>query len=201
MAIDVVTEGIRKLLAAALDAENPDAAPASVVLAFSDNGAGEAALVLIPFLVTPSAQQRNTLRVRPFPELSDPPQPLESAVPLDVQYLLTTGSTIAAPASLAALTTGIRALEAASPLTVQEVRPQNAQLPAQPDVLQTVWLSLLPMTSDEASRIWGLFPEENARGAVAFLATPVWIDPVDVPFEGKPVVDDEAHAGRPMEPA
>jgi len=88
-------------------------------------------------------------------------------VPLDLHYLLTTGSDApASPQGLSRLADAIRAIEAASPLVV-------------PEAFQaTVWLSLLPMTTDELSRIWGLFPNENCRTSIAFRASHGFFDDI-----------------------
>ena len=42
---------------------------------------------------------------------------------------------------------------------------------------ETVRVTLEPLTTEEASRIWALFPTANYRTSIAYLATPVWIDP------------------------
>jgi hypothetical protein len=64
---------------------------------------------------------------------------------------------------------------------------------------QAVHVSLEPLTTEESSRIWALFPTANYRTTVAYLATPVWIDP-DLPtIPAEPVVQDQLLAG-PFEP-
>jgi hypothetical protein len=73
----------------------------------------------------------------------------------------------------------IQAIEAASPLSL-------------PGFFQdAVWLSLEPLTGDELSRIWSMFPNFNARTSFAFRAAPVWIDPLRAPDEAAPVIFDE----------
>ena len=60
---------------------------------------------------------------------------------------------------------------------------------------ETVHVTLEPLTTEEASRIWALFPTANYRTSIAYLATPVWIDPLLPEAVGAPVVIDDA-AGR-----
>lgn len=77
----------------------------------------------------------------------------------------------------------MRAIETGSPLAV----PAAFQ--------EAVWLSLLPLNSDEMARIWGLFPNENCRSSIAFRASPVWIDPRAPAPSAAPVTDgDMRHA-------
>src|SRR6187551_2693009 len=116
MALDAVTAAITDLLRSALTSAFD--ADVTVTVAPPNREAANADLVLFPFLITTNAQQRNAPRVRPFPQRTDPPKLLELAVPLDLHFLLTTGSAIDAAKSLSTLAVGIRALEAASPLTV-----------------------------------------------------------------------------------
>jgi hypothetical protein len=60
---------------------------------------------------------------------------------------------------------------------------------------ETVRVSLEPLTTEEASRIWALFPTANYRTSVAYLATPVWIDPPTEAPTAPPVVEDQLYAG------
>jgi hypothetical protein len=191
MAIDAVTAALVELLKASLG--NEAGLPSStfnIGFGAPNGAAANADLVLFLYLITPSPELRNAERVRAFPSQADAPRLLEPAVPLDLHYLLTTGTAAASsPQGLSRLADGIRAIEAASPLVV-------------PEAFQAaVWLSLLPMTTDELSRIWGLFPNENCRSSIAFRASPVWIDPREPAVVGPPVIDHQADAGRMMEPA
>lgn len=139
-------------------------------------------LILFPMRVTPSADLRNAPRVRPFPKADDPPREIEGAVPLDLHFLVTAGSpqNDTTAGSLKRLGDAIRAIQAASPIAV----PALCQ--------DAVWLSLEPLTTDELSRIWGMFPNFNARTCFAFRASPVWIDPLRPPEPAPPVIFDEA---------
>jgi hypothetical protein len=140
-------------------------------------------LILFPMRVTPSADLRNAPRVRPFPEPTDPPREIAGAVPLDLHFLATAGAPQGetTAGSLKRLGDAIRAIEAASPIAV----PAFCQ--------DAIWLSLEPVTTDELSRIWGMFPNFNARTCFTFRASPVWIDPLQPPEPGPPVISDEAY--------
>ena len=62
---------------------------------------------------------------------------------------------------------------------------------------ETVHVSLDPLTTEETSRIWALFPTANYRTSVAYIASPVWIDPMLPATSRRPVVNDILRRGRP----
>src|SRR5438105_6719138 len=65
---------------------------------------------------------------------------------------------------------------------------------------ETVRVTLEPLTTDEASRIWALFPTANYRTSVAYLASPVWVDPAQPEPTAVPVVDDQLFSAvKPVE--
>jgi len=184
MAIDAVTDAIINLIKESLanqDGVSPD--HIFVSLASPDEGASNADLVLFLYLITPEPELRNADRFRPYPTPDDLPRLFAPAVPLELRFLVTTGA--GAPAgskALARLAGAIRVIEVGSPLSV-------------PTAFQdAIWLSLLPLTSDEMARIWGLFPNENCRSSFAFRASPVWIDQRDPAIAATPVSDDRFHA-------
>jgi hypothetical protein len=59
-----------------------------------------------------------------------------------------------------------------------------------------VRVSLETLTTEEASRIWSLFPTANYRTSVTYLATPVWIDPEQPPASAARVVQDKLLGGQ-----
>jgi hypothetical protein len=185
MPIQAVTLAIRDLLTAALH-EAVGAAPNTftVFVGPPDADKDEDELILFPMRVTPSSDLRNADRIRPFPKKGDPPQTVAPAVPLDIHYLVTAGSPQNSTASdgLRRLGIAIQAIEAASPISV-------------PTLFQdAVWLSLEPLSTDELSRIWGLFPNFNCRTSFIFRASPVWIDPLRIEEPAAPVIYDRARA-------
>ena len=95
-------------------------------------------------------------------------------MPLDVHYLVTAGSPRNRRRATACARLGyaIQAIEAASPLSL----PAFFQ--------DAVWLSIEPLSVDELSRIWGLFPSFNCRTSFVFRASPIWIDPLRLEAAG-----------------
>ncbi len=189
MPIQAVTETIRDLLNAALhEGMGAPLGTFSVYVGPPDADQDEDELILFPMRITPSAETRNAERVRRFPTVLDPPRRLDMAVPIDLHYLVTAGSpqNTTAANGLRRLSHAIRAIETASPISV----PSAFQ--------EAVWLSLEPLSSDELSRIWGLFPNFNCRTSFIFRASPIWIDPLRIPDPAQPVISD-ANAFGPME--
>ncbi|HXT50812.1 MAG TPA: Pvc16 family protein, partial [Thermoanaerobaculia bacterium] len=105
-----------------------------------------------------------------------PPRKVDPAVPLDIHYLVTAGSPRNSTArdGLRRLGYAIQAIEAASPISL----PAFFQ--------DAIWLSMEPLSIDELSRIWGLFPSFNCRTCFVFRASPIWIDPLRVDAAAAP---------------
>jgi hypothetical protein len=186
MPIQAVTEAIRDLMTATLhEAMNAPPGTFSVYIGPPDADQDQDELLLFAMRVTPSAESRNAERIRPFPTAADPPRRVEPAVPLDVHYLVTAGSPRNSTArdGLRRLGTAIQAIEAASPISL----PAFFQ--------DAVWLSIEPLSTDELSRIWGLFPSFNCRTSFVFRASPIWIDPLRLEAVGAPVVSHGVLAG------
>jgi hypothetical protein len=145
-----------------------------------------AALILFLYRVTPSASLRN--REHRVPSDNPPPQVLifNNALPLDLYYLVTVGTVAGSSEEplLKALGFAMR------------------ELNLSPDLVgagtghETVHVSLEPLTTEETSRIWSLFPTANYRTSVAYLATPVWIDPPQPQPQASRVTDDSLLAGQ-----
>lgn len=183
MPIQAVTEAIRDLLTTALhDAVSAPPGTFTVYVGPPDADRDQDELILFPMRITPSAAMRNSERIRRFPTAADPPRKVEPAVPLDLYYLVTSGSpqNTTAVDGLRRLGHVIQAIEAASPIAV----PALFQ--------EAVWLSLESVSIDELSRIWGLFPSFNCRTSLVFLASPVWIDPLRMGREAQPVIADSS---------
>ena len=182
MAILQVTEALRDRLETAL--ANSTVPGTVFVGPLDDADASGAALVLFLYRVVPNATLRNREHVvaNPAPQ---PPTVFRNSLPLDLYYLVTVG-TVPNESEEPLL----RALG----FVMQELQ-NNPELTG-PDVNhQTVHLSLEPLTTEESSRIWALFPTANYRTSVAYLATPVWIDPPQPPLVAGPVVDDQLRVG------
>ena len=177
-----VTEAIRTRLEAALASSG---VPGTVFVGpLDDADASGAALVLFLYRVIPSATLRN--REHRVATSGTPPVVVyQNSLPLDLYYLLTVGTRPGASEEtpLRALGFAMQALQA------------DPELTGNPVDQETVRLSLEPLTTDESSRIWALFPTANYRTSIAYLATPVWIDPPLAPVPPAPVIDDELLAG------
>ena len=149
-----------------------------------DPDAPGAALVLFLYRVVPNASLRN--REHRVPS-STPGQVnvFQNALPLDLYYLLTVGTTTGASEEglLRALGYAMQVLQTDPDLTGPAVN------------YETVRVTLEPLTTEEASRIWTLFPAVNYRTSVAYLATPVWIDPPMPTPAAPPVIEDQLLAG------
>lgn len=146
-----------------------------------DSGAKEADLVLFLYRITVDADLRNVGHERPpAPGATTAATLIEGALPLQLHFLLTAGNRDTG-GELAALGKLGRAMQTLNDNPVLS----NASLGPDP-----VHISLDSLSSEELSRIWSLFPTVNFRTSVAYLATPVWIDPAIVEAPAPRVIDD-----------
>lgn len=174
-----VTEALRDRLKVALAASG---VPGTVFVGpLNDPDAGNAALILFLYRVVPNAALRNTEHRVPSAVTPPPVQVFRSSLPLDLYFLVTVGTK-----SGDSEETLLQALGFAMQL-----------LQGEPDLFglavgqETVHVTLEPLTTDEVSRIWALFPTANYRTSVAYLATPVWIDPLVPESLAARVVQDQ----------
>jgi hypothetical protein len=192
MPIQAVTFAIRDVLLAALH-EGTGLPPNSfaVYVGPPDVDRPQDELILFLLRITPNGELRNAERVRRSPNPLVAAQTFEPAVPLDLHYLVTAGSPANATAgeALHRLGRAIMAITQASPLSV----PSHFQ--------DAVWLSMESMTTDELSRIWGLFPNFNCRTSFVFRASPVWLDPSQPVHAAEPVIDQDTTFGIATEAA
>jgi hypothetical protein len=177
-----VTTALRGRLEAALAASG---VPGTVFVGpLDDADASGAALILFLYRVIPSTTLRN--REHRVASTGVPPvQVFRNAVPLDLFFLVTVGSIPGSSEEppLRALGLVIQSLQGDPDLTGTSVNQE------------TVHVTLEPLTTEEASRIWALFPTANYRTSIAYLATPVWIDPLLPDAIGTPVVTDVLRDG------
>lgn len=176
-----VTEVLRERLKQALTSSG---VPGTVFVGpLDDADASGAALILFLYRIVPNATLRN--REHRVPSNVAPPPVFRNALPLDLYFLVTVGTMPGTSEEIP-----LRALGYA----IQEIQTD-------PDLTgpgvghETVHVTLEPLSTEEASRIWALFPTANYRTSVAYLATPVWIDPPDPEPIAAPVVDDRLLAG------
>ena len=150
-----------------------------------DPDVGNASLILFLYRIMPNASLRNREHRVQWAAVPAPVEVFRNALPLDLHYLLTVGTTPGDDEEFLLKTLG--------------AAMQALQLDAEllgPDVdYETVHVSLDPLTTEETSRIWALFPTANYRTSVAYLATPVWIDPKEPERRAAPVVTDTLAVG------
>ncbi|BBU33488.1 hypothetical protein BTHE68_72220 (plasmid) [Burkholderia sp. THE68] len=133
-----------------------------------DAKAKTASLILFLYRVAPSANLRNHEH---HVISNEPPPPVivfRNSLPLDLRYLVSIGNTRADATEeilLRSLGFAMRELNLDPDLTGPEVGNE------------TVHVSLDALSLEDMSRVWALFPQVNYRTSVAYLATPVWVDP------------------------
>src|SRR5262245_44952271 len=111
-----------------------------------------------------------------------PPPPVivfRNSLPLNLYFLVTVGTLPGSSEEtlLSALGFVMQALQLDPELTGQALDHE------------TVHVSLEPLSTEEMSRIWALFPTANYRTSIAYLATPVWVDPPLPPPAAAPVME------------
>ncbi len=180
-AIKLVTDALRSRLEIALTRST---IPGTVFVGpLDDADASGAALVLFLYRIVPNANLRN--REHTIVTSTPPPIIFRNSLPLDLYYLVTVG-TIPGSSEETLLT--------ALGFAMQEFQ-MNPELTGPTINHQAVHVSLEPLTTEESSRIWALFPTANYRTTVAYLVTPVWIDPERPETLAGLVVEDQLHAG------
>jgi len=178
-----VTEALKKRMEDALAAA---LMPGIVFVGpLDDPDVGNAALILFLYRVVPNASLRN--REHRVPSSTPPPavDVFRNSLPLDLYHLVTVGTMPGSSEETPLLRLGIamQAMQGDPDLTGDKVNHE------------TVHVTLEPLTTEEASRIWTLFPAANYRTSVAYLATPVWIDPPSPEPVAARVVEDQLFAG------
>jgi hypothetical protein len=181
-AIFNVTRALNERLEAALALSG---VPGNVFVGpLDDPDASGAALILFLYRMIPNASLRN--REHRIVNIAPPPQIIvhRDSLPLDLYYLITVGTRPGQSEQpmLRALGYAIRELQSDPNLTGPNVDHE------------TVHLSLEPLTTEEVSRVWALFPAVNYRTSVAYVVSPVWIDPAQPPMQRAEVIEDEFRA-------
>jgi hypothetical protein len=182
-AIFRVTEAIREKLRAAV---KESGVPGSVFVGpLDDADSNGAALILFLYRIVPNSNLRNL--ERRVESESGSVDTYRNSLPLDLYYLISVGSIANSSEEIPLRTLGyaMREMQTKSVLTIQGPRLQS----------ETVRITLEPLTTEESSRIWALFPAANYRTSVAYLVSPVWIDPEVPEAEGMPVTIDRLRAG------
>lgn len=186
-AIYRTTLALRSRLQRALDAAaDPGGSPGTVFVGpLDDQDAAGASLILFLYRMVPSQSLRNTDHLVPDRDPDRPVIVYENALPLDLYYMITVGRL---PGN--SEETLLRALGFA----IRELN-DSPDLVGAPVAQETVRVSMEPLTTEEISRLWALFPTANYRTSVAYLASPVWIDPAVVPVRAGAVLRDAPRFG------
>lgn len=150
-----------------------------------DPDAAGASLILFLYRVMPNASLRNREHRIPADVPPPPVVVYGNSLPLDLYYLVTVGTRPGDNEEVLLETLGaaMQALQFDPELTGPSVG------------YETVHVSLDPQTTEEISRIWALFPTANYRTSIAYVASPVWIDPRLPAAVGSPVVIDTLKVG------
>jgi hypothetical protein len=149
-----------------------------------DPDVGSASLILFLYRIMPNASLRN--REHRVPSNTSPPVVVfNNSLPLDLYYLVTVGTTPGNNEELLLKVLGstMQALQLDSELMGPDLS------------YEAVHVSLEPLTTEETGRIWALFPTANYRTSIAYLASPVWIDPQQPEAVAAPVVKDSLDVG------
>jgi hypothetical protein len=176
-----VTLALRKRLEIAL---TKSTVPGTVFVGpLDDPDASNAALILFLYRIVPNASLRN--REHSVVTSTPPPVIYRNALPLDLYFLVTVGTKPGSSEEtlLKALGFAMQEMQGDPELTGPAVKHQ------------AVHVSLEPLSTEEASRIWALFPTANYRTSIAYLATPVWIDPQQPEPLAARVTEDQLLAG------
>jgi hypothetical protein len=150
-----------------------------------DPEAQDASAVLFLYRVVANADLRSAEHRLPPADPLQPATVHRGALPLDLYYLLTAGTS-----QTGGELKSLRTLGCAMQRLNDE--PQLVGVGVGGD---TVRLTLEPVNSEEMSRIWSLFPTANFRTSVVYIASPVWIDPAIARPVGPPVVREPHRVG------
>jgi hypothetical protein len=177
------TKALRLRLEAVAGAGNVFVGP------LDDPDVGNAALILFLYRIVPNASMRN--REHRVALAAGPVAVYRNALPLDLHYLLTVGRTPDSNEEILLKTLGaaMQALQRDPDVAGPEV------------AYETAHVTFEPLTTEEISRVWALFPTANYRTSVAYVASPVWIDPAQPETPARPVVADKLDAGAAAAPA
>lgn len=168
-AIQLTTEAFKGLLETAL-LEEPSINQADVFIGPpSDPFASASAASLFLYHLVPNADLRNEPDLAALRAPPNDPTAANDPIPFDLRYLITafrpaSADSDSSPIELLILGAIIRAVHATPVLS-------GARLPD-----QTVRLTPDPISMEEISRVWGLFPETGYRTSIVYLATPVFVD-------------------------
>lgn len=177
-----VTEALRSRLQSALSGAD---VPGTVFVGpLDDAEASGAPLILFLYRLAPNASLRNSER-RVASVGATSVEVYQNSLPLDLYFLVTVGTTPGSSEETPLGTLG---------LVIQTLHGTPELVGPSLDY-ETSRVTLEPLTTDEASRVWALFPTANYRTSVAYLVSPVWIDPPQPTPTASLVIEDRLLAG------
>jgi hypothetical protein len=146
----------------------------------------DAQLVLFLYRLVPNPTLRNQEHRLPSP--NPPPGFISNidSLPLDLYFVLSVGNAVGRNRDVELL----KFLGAA-----MQVLHRDPVLAGTAVEHETVQVFLDPLSTEEMSRVWGLFPHTNYRTSVAYRATPAWIDPLEPQSSGGRDLQDRLRAG------
>jgi hypothetical protein len=156
-----------------------------------DPDAQGAALILFLYRIAPNASLRNRDHLVPS---DNPPPPVlvfTNSLPLELHYLITVGTRPGSSEEPLLKTLGLA------------MRGLNSETELSGAVVghETINISFEPLSTEEMSRIWTLFPTANYRTSIAYVASPVWIDPAQPATQAARVLQDGLRGGPAREMA
>jgi hypothetical protein len=182
-AIFRVTQALKVRLQQALAAAGD---PGAVFIGpLDDPDAQGASLILFLYRIALNASLRNLDHLVPSDSPPPPVLDLTNSLPLELHFLLTVGTR---PGSgeeplLKTLGLAMRALNLETELSGPAVSHE------------TINISFEPLSTEETSRIWTLFPTTNYRTSIGYVASPVWIDPPQPAVPAARVLQDGLRGG------
>lgn len=179
-AIKRVSTAIKALLDRGLRDKNGNPPETVFVGPLDDPTSSGFKMHLFLYRIAVNADLRAAEHVVPPADPTVPAKVYCDSLPLDLHFLLTAGTKAAGGEldDLALLGRTMQLLNAATELSGVDL--QN----------DVVHISLDPIGSEEMSRVWALFPTANYRTSVAYLVTPVWVDPETPPVDATPIVEE-----------
>jgi len=187
MNFDAIQRVSRALQAGLTNALVASSIPGTVYVGpLDDQDANDAALVLFLYRLAVNADLRNSGHRIQAPGAGTETIVHDGALPVDLYFLLTAGTlqTGGELDSLRTLGCAIQALNDTPNLVGVALEGETSRI------------SLDPVSTEEMSRIWTLFPTANYRTSVVYLASPVWIDPTEPRPLAPPVIQDSYRMGR-----
>jgi hypothetical protein len=195
-AIHQVTLALKARLQSAL---NDSGTPGTVFVGpLDDPDAKNHPLILFLYRLAPSESLRNVEHRVPAPKPPPPVIVFKRSLPLDLYYLVTIGTL----ASSGFAGEGEEPFLKVLGYALSELQNDPELVGADPASNswnlgnESVHMSLESLSIEELSRIWALFPTANYRTSVAYVVTPVWVDPGVPDAVGAPVVQDQRITGQ-----